>query len=91
MSNNTNKMGVAETVMSYRLMEQHAPRSSMIREVRWQYADMAKGGDGGPLGFYPEDFTEECGEEGPSCREYNYPEYQDEFFQEVCDLLQWEW
>jgi hypothetical protein len=47
-----------------------------------QYIDMAQGRDGGKL----------YGIEGePSCREYNYPEEPDSFFQEVCDGMGWEW
>jgi len=55
----------------------------MIREVRWQYADMANGGDGGGLEL--EDAI------GSNCREYNYSGAPDSFFQEVCDLLGWKW
>ena len=52
----------------------------MLNEVMWQYVAMARGGDGGPL----------HGIEGePSCREYNYPDYPDSFFQEVCDGMGW--
>jgi len=77
-------MDIAETVMKYRQMEKAIPGSSMIREVMWQYADMAKGGDGGPLhiGNDPDNET---------CRRYNYPDKSDAFFQEVCDLLGWNW
>ena len=47
-----------------------------------QYIDMAQGRDGGKM----------YGIEGePSCREYNYPEVPDNFFQEVCDGMGWEW
>jgi hypothetical protein len=52
----------------------------MLNEVMWQYINMACGGDGGKL----------FGIEGePSCREYNYPDYPDSFFQEVCDGMRW--
>jgi hypothetical protein len=73
--------GVVETVVHYREMEKISPRSSMLREVKWQYADMAEGGDGGDLGF------EENGE--TTCRGINYPNKPDEFFQEVRDLMGW--
>ena len=50
------------------------------REVMWQYVDMARGGTGGKL----------IGIEGePSCREYNYPDEPDTFFQEVCEGMGW--
>ena len=76
------KKTVLDTVIDYRQMEDMMPNSSMLREVRWQYADMANGGDGGELGF---------GEENATCRSYNYPGYPDSFFQEVCSLLGWRW
>lgn len=82
---------VEETFMYYKTLEKIKPDSSMIREVKWQYQDMANGGDGGPLGFAPWDYKEECGEEGPSCRDYNYPNHPDSFFQEVCALMNWAW
>jgi hypothetical protein len=76
------KKDIPRTIMSYTAMSQTVPGSSMIREVMWQYKDMANGGDGGPMGFE---------EEGKStCRDINYPGCPDEFFQEVCDLLQWD-
>ena len=76
------KKSAFDTAMGYRQMEDMIPNSSMLREVRWQYADMANGGDGGELGF---------GEEGTTCRSHNYPGYPDSFFQEVCALLGWRW
>ena len=80
---------VEETFMYYKKMEKLGPASSMLREVRMQYGEMASGGDGGPLGYKPQDYKEECGEEGPSCRDYNYPGYPNSFFQEVCALMNW--
>ena len=85
------KKSVEETFMYYKTLEKTNASSSMLREVKWQYQDMATGGDGGPLGFAPWDYKEECGEEGPSCRDYNYPGYPDSFFQEVCALMNWSW
>ena len=82
---------VEETFMYYKKMEKLRPASSMLREVRMQYGEMATGGDGGPLGYTPQDYKEECGEEGPSCRDYNYPGYPNSFFQEVCSLMGWAW
>ena len=60
----------------YKSMVAMAP----IHGVMWQYINMARGGDGDKL----------WGIEGdPSCREYNYPDYPDSFFQEVCDGMGW--
>ena len=73
---------VLQAVMNYKTMEKFNAGSSMLREVKWQYADMANGGDGGELGF------EEDGE--TTCRGINYPGKPDRFFQEVCDLMMWE-
>ena len=77
---------IAEVVMNYKQMESISSTSSMLREVKWQYEDMSEGGNGGPLGFAPEDWPGNC---EPSCREYNYPGYPDSFFQEVRDLMGW--
>lgn len=77
---------IAEIIMTYRQMESGVPGSHMLREVRWRYKDMAKGGDGGTLGFSPENWPGDC---SPTCREYNYPDYPDSFFQEVRDLMGW--
>lgn len=71
---------VLETVLYYKLMEENSPNSGILREVKWQYADMASGGDGGDMGFVT----------GESCRQYNYKGYEDNFFQEVCDLMMWD-
>ena len=78
-----------DTFLYYKQMEKMNPESGMLREVMWQYQSMAAGGDGGPMGYHPSDYKEECGEEGPSCRDYNYPGYPDSFFQEVCALMNW--
>jgi hypothetical protein len=71
------------TFFQYKEMEKYNPDSGMLREVKWQYADMAKGGDGGILGFEEEGQT--------TCRGINYPDCPDEFFQEVCALMGWPW
>jgi len=71
------------TFFQYKEMEKYSPASSMLREVKWQYADMAAGGDGGDIGI------EENGE--TSCRAVNYPGSPDSFFQEVCALMGWPW
>jgi hypothetical protein len=77
---------IAEVVMNYKQMESISAGGSMLREVRWQYEDMADGGDGGSLGFVPDEWTSI---RPPSCREYNYPNTPDSFFQEVRDLMGW--
>ena len=73
---------IVEMVANYRQMENMSPRPLMLREIRWQYADMAEGGTGGYL------WSDEDGKE-VTCREYNYPGYPDSFFQEVRDLMGW--
>ena len=63
--------------------------SSMYREAMWQYADMAIGGDGGPLGYTPENWAQICVDNmlpvdtEPNCRLYNYPNYPDVFFADI--------
>ena len=76
------KKSAIETVMYYKKMERDKPDSSILREVKMQYEDMANGGDGGILGFPDDEAT---------CRSYNYPGYPDAFFQEVCALMGWGW
>ena len=71
-----------ETVLYYKAMERINPNSGMLREVKWQYADMAAGGDGGLI------HSRDSGQ-GTTCRDYNYPNHPDSFFQEVCDLMMW--
>ena len=80
-----------EVFMYYKRMETLNPDSHMIQEVRGQYQEMASGGDGGPMGYHPNDYNKECGDQGPSCRDYNYPGYPDSFFQEVWALMNWSW
>jgi hypothetical protein len=72
---------IRETVSYYVQMRESQPTSSILREVRWQYADMAEGGDGGDLGFVEI--------ENKTCRAENYPGYPDRFFQDVRDLMGW--
>ena len=86
------RMDTLDTAMKYRHMEETIPNSSMLREVKEQYADMANGGDGGELGYTPSNYDgPPVGDFGPTCRAYNYPDHPDSFFQEVCALLNWEW
>lgn len=78
------KGNALETVQCYKEMETSSAGSSILREVKWQYADMAKGGDGGFL------WSTDDGKE-VNCREHNYPGYPDSFFQKVCTLMDWSW
>ena len=77
----------------YMDMRDMSPQSGMYREVMHQYKDMARGGDGGPLGFTPEDWRETCVERylpvttEPTCRSYNYPTHPDSFFRKVLKIL----
>ena len=69
-------------VNKYRQMEQSGYGGSILREVRWQYREMADGGDGGDLGF--------IGDNGAkTCRGVNYPGYPDRFFLAVMVLMGW--
>ena len=77
-------MTTEEIIKNYRAMQEMKPHSSMLREVRLQYADMAKGGDGGELGYTPPGYSHI-----PTCREYNYPGKPDSFFQKVQEALGW--
>jgi hypothetical protein len=83
MNCNEVEVKIVETIVRYRQMESSKAGSSMLREVRWQYADMAEGGDGGFL------WSDEDGNE-VTCRKHNYPDYPDSFFQEVRDLMGWQ-
>ena len=73
-------------VSHMRDLEMMMPASDYLIKTRSQYADMASGGNGGLAKYSPIDWKEES---IPSIREYNYPDAPDEFFAEVCDLLQW--
>ena len=77
-------MTTKEIIENYRAMQELKPHSSILREVRIQYADMAQGGDGGELGYTPQGYNHI-----PTCREYNYPDKPDSFFQEVREALGW--
>ena len=83
------RLTAQETIEAYTEMRTLKPNSSILREVRWMYLDMAEGGDGDTLGYKPEDFKGQCGDNGPTCREYNYPGYTDEFFKEVVAGMGW--
>jgi len=72
---------VEEMVEAYKVMRDHPSSMPMYREVKWQYQDMAKGGDGGDLGFNRNGET--------TCRGINYKGYPDSFFQEVSARMGW--
>lgn len=82
-------MSTAREMIEYYLLMQGSG-SSMLREIEWQYTDMAVGGDGGRLHYKPIDW-DGTHPQGPTCREYNYPGKPDTFFQEVCDGMGWVW
>lgn len=77
-------MTTADVIKNYKALQEMKPHSSILREVRIQYADMAAGGDGGTLGFTPDGLNH-----APTCREYNYPDKPDSFFKEVRAALGW--
>ena len=72
---------VEDMVKGYTDMKAALEYSSMYREAKYQYLDMAKGGDGGDLGF------ERNGE--TTCRGINYKGYPDSFFREVSERMGW--
>lgn len=80
-----------EMVTRYREMKHFA--NGMYLEAMWQYRDMARGGDGGALGYTPSDWAKRCVDamrpidSPPSCRSYNYPDKPDSYFLEVLVAL----
>ena len=72
---------VEEMVKAYTELKSRRAFDSMYEEAKWQYQDMAKGGDGGYIGF------ERNGE--TTCRGINYKGYPDSFFQKVCEEMGW--
>ena len=71
---------VEEMVRHFQKMRSSALNTSMYEEVKWQYINMAQGGDGGPMGF---------SESNSTCRSYNYKGHPDSFFQRVCERMGW--
>ena len=55
--------------------------SSIYEELRWQYKDMANGGDGGDMGYTKNGAS--------TCRGINYKGYPDSFFREVSERMGW--
>jgi hypothetical protein len=82
-----------EMASRYRDMRDMGPGSSMYAQVIYQYDEMSKGGDGGSLGYWPEDWPDKAVSTyqsvmgPPSCRAYNYPGYPDKYFTRVLELL----
>ena len=72
---------VQEMVEQYTFLRSRSSFDSMYEEAKWQYQDMAKGGDGGELGFERDGET--------TCRGINYKGYPDTFFQRVCERMGW--
>ncbi len=73
---------VEQMVKHFREMQSFgtSATTSMLREVKQQYVNMAEGGDGGQLNGY---------DLGTSCRAYNYNGYPDSFFRAVCERMGW--
>ena len=81
-----------EMIDYYRELQSFTAGSSMLREIEWQYIDMAQGGDGGSLGSgVSSEWEGPRGWPETSCRGINYPQEPDAFFQEVCDGMGWKW
>ena len=72
---------VEEMVKQYTFLKSRRSYDSMYAEAKWQYRDMAKGGDGGELGFERDGET--------TCRGINYKGYPDSFFRRVCEEMGW--
>ena len=75
---------VEQMVMHFQEMQAHSCTSvatiSMLDEIEQQYINMAQGGDGGQLSGF---------DAGITCRDYNYNNYPNSFFQAVCERMGW--
>jgi len=83
-------ISIEEAIERYQHMREFG--QTMYRDVMTQYKDMARGGDGGSLGFWPDDWAEVAVNTKqpvvePTCRSYNYPDYPDSYFQRVLEGL----
>ena len=67
---------VERRVYAYKNYREVGMTDMMIREVRDQYVDMARGGDGSSAG-------------NGEIRDTYYKGMPDEFFQAVCNRLEW--
>jgi len=81
MTNSEYSDKIARTVANYKKMEERDLNSSMLSEIRWQYLDMSRGGDGGTAG------TNLPGE--GTIRSEHYPGIPNRFFLEVINLMGW--
>ena len=80
---------IRETIARYKEMKS-VP--GVIDLPMMRYRDMSQGGDGGPLGYWPDDWAEKAVNTRqpvvqPTYRGYNYPGYPDRFFQRVLEGL----
>jgi hypothetical protein len=85
---------VDHMVENYEMMKKYQPNSGMLREVQQQYSNMASGGDGGMAHYVGKPIKWDLDGEPiawKSIREHNYPAHSDEFFQEVCDRMDWKY
>ena len=73
---------VDQMVTHFENLRANASNTSMYEEVKWQYINMANGGNGGTAGF-----VNESGD--ATCREINYKNYPDSFFVQVCERMGW--
>ena len=73
---------VEQMVKHFQEMRSFGSRAttSMLREVKQQYVNMAEGGDGGQLSGF---------DHGTTCRAQNYNGYPDSFFRTVCERMGW--
>lgn len=77
-------------VMHMRDMEMMMPGSKQLRQTKSRFADMAAGGTGQLMEYAPIGWVSKPGGTFlPTYRGWFWPDAPDEFFQEVCDLLQW--
>jgi len=73
---------VDQMVIHFKNLQANASNTSMYEEVKWQYINMANGGNGGAAGFVSENG-------GTTCRDINYKNYPDSFFAQVCERMGW--
>lgn len=74
---------VENMIELYTMLKANHSSTTMYEEIKWRYIGMANGGNGGSI--YP------VVEGKSSCRELNYPDYPDSFFQSVCDGVGWKY
>lgn len=67
---------IANRVSKYKNYREYGMTEMMVREVKYQYIDMAKGGDGSCVG-------------NGEIRNAYYPDMPDEFFMAICNRMGW--